>query len=271
VLRSEKLAALKPGDLGARKVLATSLLTEARVKGSLTRWRQALDAHESLLAAHSDPELLRNTALIHKYLSGWYLSTDEVQKRDYQKALEHALKAAEIDEKRLAADPQHPQTQLDLAIDLSQVGSSYEALGDLRNAFVHMQRSAGIRERVVQANPDDARARDRLAWALNQQAYYRRRLGDPTRALADFRRVISIYEGLYARKAINDQMVSGYAYSHFEVGDLLKQAGKPADACTHYLKSVHLYAEREKMRSFSVFELQNVKLARAAAAACAAR
>lgn len=268
---SEKLAGLKPADTRARGTLADALLAAAIIQGSLPKYQQALALYRSLPLPDSNPAVLRNTALIHKYLSGWYLSADELPKRDPHKALQHALSAAEIDEKLLAANPDHPQSQLDLAIDLSQVSSSYRVLGDLPKAFSAMRRSVAIREQVVRQNPDDVRAQDRLAYGLSHQASYREQLGDSRGALADFRRAVVIYDRLYARKAVNNQMLSQYAYCHYRIGSLLQQDGKAAEACTHHLRSTALYAEREKMGKFFDSDLDNLGPARAAAAACAAR
>lgn len=87
---SEKLAGLKPADTRARGTLADSLLAAAIIQGSLPKYQQALVVYRSLPLPDSNPALLRNTALIHKYLSGWYLSADELPKRDPHKALQHA-------------------------------------------------------------------------------------------------------------------------------------------------------------------------------------
>lgn len=80
-----------------------------------------------------------------------------------------------------------------------------------------------------------------------------------------------IYDRLYARKAVNNQMLSQYAFCHYRIGSLLQQDGKATDACPHYLRSTGLYAEREKMGKFFDSDLDNLGPARAAAAACAPR
>ncbi len=132
----------------------------------LRRWEALRQIYEKLLSlAPGNTSRMQNLALVHRYMSGAYNRVDRARAR------EHALKALELDEKRVQADGRDAQAKLDLSFDLSMVATSYVLHQDLDNAVLYAQRCLEIRRSLWQADPENYQARDRLVYALNLLAW----------------------------------------------------------------------------------------------------
>lgn len=258
-----RLATMQPKDLEAREALGMALFSVAGASGSLEDWNRTRMIYESLLLERpAHVNLLRAVALVHKNMSGAYNA-----KREHDKALDSALKARDLDAKLLAMSPSSPQAQLDLAIDLSMIGTAYFNLGNLPKALAHMRESVEMRERIVSANPRDARALDRLGFALSELADYRMRSGDAGGAIRDLERAARVYRQLEPLGPLNSQSLPRFAQAMYSLARLEKQRGGGA-ACALYRQSVTLYDEMAKRGLHGSPEYGVADDARKEAAAC---
>ena len=101
---------------------------------------------------------------------------------DHEKALEYALKALGIREKKLP--PDHP----DLARSYSNVAATYGALGDREKALEYDLKALGIREKKLPPDHPD------LATSYNNVAATYGELGDHERALEYMLKALGIWE-----------------------------------------------------------------------------
>jgi len=140
---ADRLVALRPLDFDGRAERANALLLLADAQQiadpprSADTYASSREVYESLLLEKpSDPVLLRAVALIYKNVAGL-----DYAKHESRAGLELMVKARSIDEKLLAAHPEDPTAQMDLAIDLSQIGTAHDELGDLPRAISTMGRA----------------------------------------------------------------------------------------------------------------------------------
>jgi eukaryotic-like serine/threonine-protein kinase len=136
--------------------------TEARGAGAPpSHMEKALDIFQRLLDRRpSDTSRMRNVALCHKNLSGWFETTDRAR------ALEHAQRAAEIDRRRVELEPHNATAKLDYSFDLSMLGSWHSLRGNYRTALGYFEQALAIRRELWEADRADVRARDRMAAML---------------------------------------------------------------------------------------------------------
>jgi len=220
-----------------RQSLANALFAQANALRDPDAFEQALAIYEvQLKRTPDDVELLRDCALVHKNLSSVF------DARKSPRALDEAQKALDIDRRLLAARPADQRCMLDVAIDLSQVSSSYETLGKLREAMSFAAQSIQLREQIFAANPDDVRALDRLAFAVSMQAFYKADM-DLSDARQDLLRAESLYRRLAARTLPPAQSIGRFAHVELLLGELEKQGGKNAPACEYLRRSVDLFAK----------------------------
>jgi len=143
--------------------------------------RRALDTFESLLAAHpDDPEAQRNVALTYKTMG---TALGDLKRYDEEKSA--YLKALDLDERRVAGDPNSTVARLDLSFDTSQLATFLINRGDPAGALRYLRRTIEIRKSLVAADPKDARVRLRLAFAQLRSGRLRLRTKDTLGALED--------------------------------------------------------------------------------------
>jgi eukaryotic-like serine/threonine-protein kinase len=235
---AQRWMALQPRDPAARKSYAKTLFWLARASPSIEAYDRSREVYESLLQEKpGDLELLRNIALMHRYAAGLYMD-----KGDIRGSLDRTSKALAIGERRLAAQPASPVSQMDLALDLSQLSGARDALGDLPGALVAIERSVAMRERILALDKADVRASDRLAYALVSQGRLRAKAGHSERARRDYERAIGIYAGLPAGYGIR-QKLSQLADTRLGLARIEKGRGRRVAACRSYRESARLFGE----------------------------
>ena len=236
---AERRVALEPQDAGARNDLAGSLFSLAAATGSIDLYDRSRTLYESMLREKpDDPRLLRAVALVHKSVVDLHY-----EKGDYRIGVDFAVKAREIDERLLAADPANPTAQMDLAIDLSQESSGRSNLGDVAGSVSLLEQSIAMREAILSRNPDDARALDRVAFALSAVAERRLEAGDIDAARRDYLRALGIYTDLLARGMRHAQMLAQLGAVRLGLARIEKDRGRHQAACAHYRESAALYRE----------------------------
>src|SRR5579871_6624659 len=102
---------------------------------------------------------LRDVALVHKYMSGQFLSRSLLTQ-----ALDHARQAEEMDSRRVAVQPSNRQAQIDLSHDFGVTADCYQAMGDAERALDRYQRSLDIRQRLSESDPKDVRLQTMLSY-----------------------------------------------------------------------------------------------------------
>ncbi len=171
---AEAAYASAAAHLSRAKTNPVSLNALSRLAFARRNFAQFLQIAESLLAkSPTDDRYLRNVALGHKYLAA--NSTDDAER------LNHARQALVTDEKRLAANPDSVERQLDLSFDLSTLGSLSRQT-DPAAAVAYFRRTVDLRRTVTASDPKSVLYRDRLAAALIYWAFAQLALGQPREA-----------------------------------------------------------------------------------------
>ena len=236
---AQALFALQPTDKN-RESLANALFAQADAARDTGAFAKALEIYEVLLQHRpDDPQLLRDCALVHKYLSGMYGGAQ---------ALDEGIKALEIDRRLLALRPSDQRVMLDLAIDLSQVSYAYHEIGDRDQAMSYASQSVQLRQQIFDANPDDVRALDRLAYSVAMQGFFKAEL-DLASARPDLIHAEALYQHLSARTALADQSVGRYARVELLLGELANQRRNRPQACEYFHKSVSLFGKEKSARN----------------------
>jgi serine/threonine protein kinase/tetratricopeptide (TPR) repeat protein len=169
-------AALAPADPAVRRAVAAGRWDEAQVRvddgdleGGLAAFEAVLELYRDLGEAPGATDGdRRNLALACKKVGA--VRSVVV---DPEGALDSLTAALAIDQQRMASNPSHPETMLDVAFDHGDLGYVLLQLGRPDDAVVHYEQAVGLRETVSAADPEDVRARSvlrsgqqRLAGAL---------------------------------------------------------------------------------------------------------
>ncbi len=142
--------------------LAFAETEQQRYSEALPIWKEALADYAKIEQRENhSPQARRNVALIEKRIAGVYYALG-----DYASSIAHDDKAAQIDEGRVAADPQSPTARMDLSFDLVQLGWSLHELRDEKRAAEALNRAIALRRQVATEDPDDFRAESELETAL---------------------------------------------------------------------------------------------------------
>ncbi len=221
---AEQRVALNRND-GARIALASayfSLASRSTGAERRTNFEAAGREFEVLLAEKPDDVArMRNVALVDKYLVE--LLVDQPAEK-----LRRGERAATLDEKRLALEPNNRQTLLDAAISFSQLAL---AKSDERERLALLERSLAIRERVVALDPADEFARTVLRRAVAMVGRSQFRLQRREDARRSAQRVLSMFE---TKATIEDSEVVWRGWGHLI---LASDAAAPG-ACTHLRRAV---------------------------------
>jgi non-specific serine/threonine protein kinase/serine/threonine-protein kinase len=122
---------------------------------------RALEIFQGLLETNpGDIDLKRSVALCHKYLSGSFLT------RDPPRAYQHALKAAQLNSERVAAEPHNAQAKLDFTFDLSTLGDYHLARREHDDALRYFEQALVLRRELREADRANTYAWNRLAYML---------------------------------------------------------------------------------------------------------
>ncbi len=227
----------------------------------LRHGNQAKTIYQKLLEARpTDPDRMRDLALIHKYLFG-------MCQTDAECSLEHAEAAAGLDQRRVSMTPGNAAAQLEYAQSLGLLATGWGKKSEFSKAAGYAEQSAGIRRALWKADPKDRRVRDRLAYALSQVGHFRARQRQWREALACFREAIGHAEAVAAdSSAFSAWNTLGWA--HKEVAEIYLKLGS-GRACGEFEAASQAYRRLAAQR----LEFSEAKLAelRPRLAACGRR
>jgi serine/threonine protein kinase len=260
---AERHVGIRP-DFQAREVLADAHRTLANSTDSTEAFGRSREIYESLLLEKPDEvRLLQKLSQVYNYTAGLHY-----RKGEHRRGLDLVVKAHAIDEKLLAAEPESPQAQMDLAFSLGQLSWGYSELGDLTAALAAMQRRLDIQERLLARDPGQARAQSGLAYALRAIALLRWKTGDREAALRDYLRAHAIYTDLRARGYARTYMGSELGITDLELGDLAAAEGRRTEACQWYRRSAAVFGELAADGAVRSDNHEEAEKARRAAADC---
>ncbi|MGA8029700.1 MAG: hypothetical protein WB992_21360, partial [Bryobacteraceae bacterium] len=221
----EDIARTSSGDEGLKdRALAHFYLAFAKTEQqkffeALPIWKAALADYTKLegLPNHSAQDR-RNVALVEKHIADVYYALG-----DYSDSLAHGRKAVEIDEARVAAQPQSPTAQMDLSFDLVEQGWCLHELRHEQEGWESLNRAIALRRQVAAADPHDFRAQSELENVLRIGGVFRSRAGALNEALSFEQQAASAGAALHARDPRNmDESVS-FALDCFELGDVYRE------------------------------------------------
>ncbi|MCC6391127.1 MAG: serine/threonine protein kinase [Bryobacterales bacterium] len=255
----ERLAKDAPEDWQARRGLgaaysemATATADQLPLNERLAFGNRATAVYEKLLESRpSDPDRMRDLAVIHKYLSGMYQD-------DAGSMLKHAQAAVELDERRVQAAPLDATARMELAQSLSMAATGWDKKGGLSAAAGFAQRSVDIRRALWEADPKDHRVRDRLAYALTLLGQFRRRQGDWQAALVSLNEAIGHTEALVTD---TDFYMAWHnlAWARLERAEVYRKLGS-GGVCTEYRRAAEAYrrlvGDRKEYYTRKLSELQ---------------
>ncbi len=172
----ETAAERAPGDPAVRRALASSIWDSAQLRvddgdlqAGLAGFEKALGHYRVLgEAPEASDRDRRNLGLAYKKVGAVRSVVG-----DRWGALDSLGAALAIDEARLAARPNNPETMLDVSFDHGDLGYVLLQLGRAREAVVQYEQALELRRKVAAADPRDVRAENvlrsgclRLAGAL---------------------------------------------------------------------------------------------------------
>ena len=102
-------------------------------------------------------DLMKRVALMYRDLASAF-----VDAKQFEKAIDYATRARDLDGQLLQRDLASPVTQMNLAFDVLEIGAAYRDLGDYAKAEKYFNETVVLRQRVADANRDDRRAADRV-------------------------------------------------------------------------------------------------------------
>jgi tetratricopeptide (TPR) repeat protein len=184
-----------PSDDEARRLVGSALFQAALMADDSTclpLWQRAGDAFDTLLAERPDEwDRQRNVALVQKYIGAYYQ-----RQADMASAEAHYRRALAVDEKRLGSTPGHRQAELDVAIDLGNVGNAALNADRVPDAAAAFERGVAICTALAESDPKDVLARNRLASVTSRLALAYVRLGRTGPALDRARQAVRLGESL---------------------------------------------------------------------------
>ncbi len=207
--------------------LALDLTERQDYREALPIWKTALSDYEEIQKSENNsPQAQRNIALIEKRIAGVYYALD-----DYTNAVAHNSRAAEIDQARVAAEPQSPTARMDLSFDLVELGSCLHELRDEKQALADLDRAIGLRREVAAEDPHDFRAQSELETVLRMTAVVKTQSGSFDESLNLAREAAEIGASLHGRDPRNTDETVNFALDCLEAGEayrLVALRAKPA-------------------------------------------
>jgi non-specific serine/threonine protein kinase/serine/threonine-protein kinase len=242
VVVAESIAKAKPAEERVRRSLGSAYFALATAlkdaDQALEIWQKCLDLFTSLLRdkPQGDREL-RNVALVHKYMSGQFLS------RSLTQALDHARLAEEMDSRRVAAQPSSREAQIDLTYDFGVTADCYEKMGDWEHALDRYQRSLDIRQRLAEADPKDAHLQETLAYNEITVAGALLTLGKAQEALERYQTAARIAKAQSGSNTSDARLRSDWVWALAGEGEALDRLGRPDEACSSYRGAWAIYED----------------------------
>ncbi|MBV9295593.1 MAG: serine/threonine protein kinase [Acidobacteriaceae bacterium] len=201
-------------------------------------WKEALADYSRIQQLENNSaESRRNVALVEKRIGSVYYALG-----DYPDSVAHDRKAAEIDEGRVAAEPQNPTASMDLSFDLVELGWSSHELRDENQSIDALNRAIALRRQVAATDPHDFRAQSELEMVLRIAGVVRTEAGFLNEGLSFEQQAENVGASLHARDPRNLEESVSFALDCFELGNVyraiaLKQRGPDAANWRAALKS----------------------------------
>lgn len=225
-----------PNDDAARRLVGSVAFQAALLApqtDSLPHWTRAGEIFNTLLAEKpDDPDRQRNVALTEKYIGAFYESRE-----DYASALAHHVRARELDERRLRANPAARTAQLDLAIDLGNIAYAEWRTGSRGEAASHYEQSLEVRKRLAESDPSDVLARSRVAYVHSRLAGLYGEMDQMRQALDHAREAARLGESM---AKIDAAHAEAYAEDLDAVALAEARAGHTAASCSAYRQAFDL-------------------------------
>ncbi|MBI3682232.1 MAG: protein kinase [Acidobacteria bacterium] len=228
---------------------------------------KALEIFQTLLEKdRENAEAQRNVALAHKTLGNFFLNNGEIAQ-----ALPHVRQALTLDEKRVARQPNHPMSRLDLTFDLSLLGDILWGQGDLEGALEGFRRAAAIRRDLVAADPKDVRAKQRLAFAQMRIGGILQQARRPREAVRSLQESLAIWEALAAASPGDTDNRASIAEANTYLGRAEEALNQYTAACGAFGRAHRIYRDFERQGISGGWEREEAARIARKAAACAQR
>ncbi len=209
--------------------LAFDATEQKKFAEALPIWNDALTEYTKIQQAENNsPQAERNVALTEKRIASVYYALG-----DYSASIAHNRRAAQIDEQRLAAEPESPNAQMDLSFDLVELGWSLHELREDKQALPDLDRAIGLRRQAATADPHDFRAQSELETVLRIAGVARFQGGSLDEALALLKEAAAIGTSLHARDPGNTDESVNFALDSFELGDAYRGMALRGSAIDH--------------------------------------
>jgi tetratricopeptide (TPR) repeat protein len=199
--------------------LAINETEKQRFQKALPLWNQALAEYTQIQQReHNSPAAQRNVALTEKRIAGVYYALG-----DYADFTAHDRKAVQIDEGRLAAEPQSATARMDLSFDLVQLGWCLHELRDDKQAMDDLNRAILLRRQVAAADAHDFRAQSELEAVLRIAGVVRSQAGSLSEAASFEQQAAAVGASLHRHDPGNVDVTTNLALDVFELGDIYRE------------------------------------------------
>ena len=261
---AERLSAATGGDRQSQDLVAQASTALADVlwhqddesirlyERSASIWNKALEEHPANSSA-----LRQNVALMYRSMSNAW-----VRKKNFQRAIDLATKARDIDLDLMEANLGSPAARMNVAFDLGALAYAYDRAQDYKHAVEAQRANVGVREKIVAANPADFRAAERLAYAIQFLAALEESASEHGAAIRDYRRAIDVYAGLHLKGRLLQNSMFTYARSILNLVHLEDRAGVSNDRCGRLktmLQVLKEYQGRAALNSAAMQELEQMR------------
>ena len=235
-------AAAHPDDVGAQHKLAAGIFelgsvdaSDHRYSESAAEFRQALAIYEELDRRNPSLDSARNVALCRKRLGALSLIANELPA-----AVDDYEAARAIDERIVAAEPQSVQAKLDLAYDLSDLGTTFHAANRWPEALDVYGRAIALRREAYRADPQDVRARGGLRAVLLRLGNLLLDMGKPRDAVGPLEEAVSLMGLSGGPKTGENGQVE------FTLSTAYAQLGDQREALIHRQASAAIFEELDR-------------------------
>ena len=263
---AEALNGGHPDDEAVRSALGAAYFNLALMldgDAALAMWRRTLDVYQADLGRKpSDPNNMRNVALVHKYMENWF-----ARKKDWAECVRQMAAARDLDAKRLTLAPNNRMVRLDLTFDLTQLAAIRYGTGEYNLALTGFDEVIALRKQLADEDPQDANLKQRLAFARLMRGNTLLQLSRVAAAAAELREVLQMAGAFYERDRTNLTSLTYMAEAHLCLGDCATRWNRRAESCAEYREARRMYVEvaRHKPHTDEV-EINAERAARLAAA-----
>jgi eukaryotic-like serine/threonine-protein kinase len=240
---AERLQVARPGDFDAREIMAFSVFYLALAAPAAdwelraTTFERAGTLYRQLAAERPDKESLRRNAGI----SDRYLALMHQARNGLAAAKTYAARALAATERQLAARPNDPALQIEVAIDAELVASVFDSANEVDAALPHHRQAIAIDDAIVRGDPKNARAKLLLADAERGFARNRLMARETATARTSARRAVDLYETFREAGKLTNAVGWRLATATATLGDIEAADAHGALACDAYRRAVAMF------------------------------